>query len=69
MYSIYGRRVLDLDESVLKAIYEETSHFSEAMAQIHTVDQYPVLERLPKVAANVGGLPSEGSGTLDGSME
>ncbi|KAK5252714.1 hypothetical protein LTR40_011218, partial [Exophiala xenobiotica] len=48
MYSIYGRRVLDLDESVLKAIYEETSHFSEAMAQIHTVDQYPILERLPK---------------------
>ncbi len=48
MYSIYGRRVLDLDEAVLKAIYEETSHFSEAMAQVHTVDQYPILERLPK---------------------
>ena len=36
-----------LDDPVLKAIYQETSIFSEAMGQLHLVDQFPVLDRLP----------------------
>ncbi|KIW12380.1 hypothetical protein PV08_09657 [Exophiala spinifera] len=48
MFSIYGRRVLDLNDPVLGAIYDELSHFSEAAGQIHNVDKYPVLEYLPR---------------------
>ncbi|KAL6250787.1 hypothetical protein RBB50_003090 [Rhinocladiella similis] len=48
MFSIYGRRVLDLNDPVLGAIYDELSHFSEASSRIHTVDKYPILEYLPK---------------------
>ena len=48
MFSIYGRRVLDLEDPVLKALWKELGHFSECAGQIHTVDKYPILEYLPK---------------------
>lgn len=48
MYSMYGRRVADLDDPTLKAVYVETSVFSKAVGTRFLVDQYPVLEKLPK---------------------
>jgi hypothetical protein len=48
MYSIYGRRVLDLDDPILKAIYQELSVFGNVVGRRFLVDQYPVLARLPK---------------------
>ena len=48
MYSMYGRRVTDLNDPVLKAIYAETAVFSMAVGTRFLVDQYPVLEKLPK---------------------
>lgn len=48
MYSMYGRRVVTLDDPVLRAIWAETAAFSRAVGTRFVVDQYPVLERLPK---------------------
>ncbi|ETI21637.1 hypothetical protein G647_07984 [Cladophialophora carrionii CBS 160.54] len=48
MYSIYGRRVLNLDDPVLKAIYQETSVFGKVVGSRFLVDQYPILAKLPK---------------------
>ncbi len=48
MYSIFGRRILDLEDPVLKAIYQETSVFGKVVGRRFLVDQYPVLAKLPK---------------------
>ena len=48
MYSIYGRRVLGLEDPVLKAIYAETKVFGEVVGQRFLVDAYPILAKLPK---------------------
>lgn len=48
MYSIYGRRVLDLEDPVLKAIYQETGVFGKVVGTRFLVDQYPILAHLPK---------------------
>ncbi|KIX94575.1 uncharacterized protein Z520_09621 [Fonsecaea multimorphosa CBS 102226] len=48
MYATYGRRIVTVDDPVLNDIYTETGIFAECFGQIHLVDQYPVLEKLPK---------------------
>jgi hypothetical protein len=48
MYSIFGRRILSLEDPVLKAIYHETSTFGKVVGTRFLVDQYPILARLPK---------------------
>ena len=48
MYSMYGRRVPDLDDPTLKAVYAETTVFSKAVGTRFLVDQYPILEQIPK---------------------
>ena len=47
MYATYGRRVIKVNVPVLKDIYTETGIFAECFGQLHLVDQYPILERLP----------------------
>lgn len=48
IYSTYGRRVTSLDDPILQAIYEETSVFAKAFGTRFLVDQFPLLEKLPK---------------------
>jgi hypothetical protein len=48
MYATYGRRVVTVDDPVLNDIYTETGIFAECFGQVHLVDQYPILENLPK---------------------
>lgn len=48
VYAIYGRRVLDLEDPVLKAIYQELAVFGEVVGSRFLVDQYPILAHLPK---------------------
>lgn len=48
MYSTFGRRVLDLNDPILQAIYQETAVFSDTVATRFLVDQHPFLTKLPK---------------------
>ena len=48
MYSVYGRRVLDLDDPLLKDIFQELTMFGKVVGTRFLVDQYPVLARLPR---------------------
>jgi uncharacterized protein YfbU (UPF0304 family) len=48
MYATYGRRIISLNDPVLNAIYAETEIFGQCIGQQHLVDQFPILEKLPK---------------------
>ncbi|KAK4937424.1 hypothetical protein LTR10_021961 [Elasticomyces elasticus] len=48
MYATYGRRILTVEDPVLNDIYTETAIFGECFGQLHLVDQYPILENLPR---------------------
>ncbi len=48
MYATYGKRVETLDDPLLKAIQAETKVFSDTVVTRFAVDQYPVLEKIPK---------------------
>lgn len=49
MYVTYGRRIESLDDPLLEEIYRETTFFGETFGKQFAVDQYPILERLPRV--------------------
>ncbi len=48
MYATYGRRIVTLEDPVLNDIYTETGVFAECFGQLHLVDRYPILEKLPR---------------------
>ncbi|KAF9890591.1 hypothetical protein FE257_005722 [Aspergillus nanangensis] len=48
IYATYGFRVTSLDDEILNAIYRGTAVFGEAFATRYLVDQFPILEWLPK---------------------
>jgi len=46
MYSTYGRRVLDLNDPTLTAIYEELLGFSTVMGKWYLCETFPILARI-----------------------
>ena len=63
MYATYGKRVESLDDARLRTIQEEIKAFSDCVVTGFAVDQYPMLERIPKtvsvVASKVREVPLE----------